>query len=97
MHVTSPNADNPFSMVAVAPPVYRQAPADAKAWPTDATERAELSVNTGSVVPVDLGFSFPFFGLAYDRMWVSSVGYIAFELPPETEGFAHRRGAAARC
>jgi hypothetical protein len=39
-------------------------------------------------VPVDLGVSFPFFGLAYNHIWVSSAGYIAFEQPPQHEGFA---------
>jgi hypothetical protein len=87
VRVTSPDPDLPFSMVAVAPPVYLQAPADPKSWPTGARERAELTTKAGSAVPVDLGFEFPFFGLAYGRVWVSSAGYLAFERPPETEGF----------
>jgi hypothetical protein len=87
VRVTSPDPDLPFSMVAVAPPVYLQAPVDPKSWPTGARERAELSASAGSAVPVDLGFAFPFVGLAYDRVWVSSAGYLAFERPPATEGF----------
>jgi hypothetical protein len=87
VRVTSPDPDLPFSMVAVAPPVYLQVPADPKAWPTGAREHTELSTSAGSAVPIDLGFAFPFFGLVYDRIWVSSAGYLAFERPPETEGF----------
>jgi hypothetical protein len=88
MRVTSPDLESSFLMVAVAPPVYSQAPADPKAWATGAHERTELSVSVGSAVLIDLGFSFPFFGLPYDRAWISSAGYVAFEGPPEIDGFA---------
>jgi hypothetical protein len=87
VRVTSLDLERPFSMVAVAPPVYLQTPADPKTWPRDATERTELSVSMRSAARLDLGFSFPFFGLTYDRVWVSSAGYITLERPPETEGF----------
>jgi hypothetical protein len=87
VRVTSRDLDSPFSMIVIAPPVYRLAPADPKVWPPAASERIELSMSVGgSAAPVDLGFSFPFFGLAYDRMWVSSSGYLAFERPPKTKG-----------
>jgi hypothetical protein len=90
VRVSALDLERPFSMVAVAPPVYLQMPSDPKAWPRDATERTkltELSMSMGSAVLLDLGFSFPFFGLTYHRVWVSSAGYLAFERPPETEGF----------
>jgi hypothetical protein len=87
VRVTSPDSDSLFSMVLVAPPIYRQAPVDFKSWTADVTEQTELVVSMGSAVPVDLGFSFPFFGLAYEHIWVSSAGYLVFEQPSETEGF----------
>jgi hypothetical protein len=94
VRVASLDLDSPFSMVAVAPPEYRLALADPKSWPTGAHKRTELSVSAGFVVSVDLGFNFPFFGLVYDHIWVSSAGYVAFERPPETDGFVwSRRGA----
>jgi hypothetical protein len=87
VRVTSPDLDLPFVMVVVAPPVYWQVPTDSTSWSTSIRESTELSVSAESPVLVDLGFSFPFFGLTYDRVWVSSAGYLAFERPPQTEGF----------
>ena len=81
MRVTSPDLDSRFSMVAVAPAVYRQIAVDGTLWSNNVTNYTELSVSMGSTVPIDLGFNFPFFGLAYDRVWVSSAGYVAFEQP----------------
>jgi hypothetical protein len=87
VRVTSPELDSLFSMVAVTPPEYRQAPISSKSWPNYGTERIELSVRVGYAASIDIGFNFPFFGLVYDRIWVSSAGYVAFEQPLETDVF----------
>ena len=79
VHISSlvPNAD--YTMAAVVPSVYSW-----RAVPSQASQSfgaARLSLQKGSAVAVDLQFSFPYFGLQYRRVWVSSFGMILFEQP----------------
>jgi hypothetical protein len=84
--VTSRDVASPFSMIAVSPQSYEWQQAEAGAL-LDASGSTEIRVAPGTTVVVDLGFSFPFFGLAHDRVWISPAGYLAFERPSETDGF----------
>ena len=51
-----------------------------------------LGTNQSIEVPFKRGFRFPFFGVAYDRMFVTSNGYITFgkqETSPDTSIETH--------
>jgi hypothetical protein len=82
VRVTSTDLESAFSMVAVVPPLYQWAVENVNAWSHN--HRADDSTTlhmTSSITSVDLGFIFPFFGVSYDRVWVTSAGYVAFEMP----------------
>eukprot|EP01046_Picozoa_sp_COSAG06_P004603 COSAG06_NODE_194_length_20530_cov_9.861583_12_plen_1626_part_00 len=80
VHVRSAAADAAYTMAAVQPPEYSWRPVPVQ--PTgQAGEATAFHLQMGGAVAVDLPFTFPFFGLEYRRVWVSSFGMLLFEEP----------------
>jgi hypothetical protein len=85
--VTSSDRAMPFSIVVVVPPTYEWVPVEPMNEPQSGGTKTELVLSAGAAQAVELGFSFPFFGLVYDRVWITSAGYIVFEEPAQTDAF----------
>jgi hypothetical protein len=81
VHVSSPADDVAYTMVAVLPPSY--------GWQRVAYQASHsfhvtpLDLQKNGAVLVELPFDFEFFGLTYQRMWVSSFGALLFEEPTQ--------------
>ncbi|MBZ0271995.1 fibronectin type III domain-containing protein [bacterium] len=60
--------------------VWREAPF----FDIDTANADEVSLGDDVARTVDLDFSFPFYSVDYDEVWVASNGYIAFEFPDIT-------------
>lgn len=79
----------------VAPPLAYTVE-EMQAVPSPATEQATV-ISARAIMEVSLPFSFSFFGLTYDRAWLSSSGYLTFEEPPSAHSFARPRTALVFC
>ena len=66
-------------MAVAVPPVYswRSVPSQA----SQSFGAVELALQKDTAVAVELQFSFPFFGLEYRLIWVSSFGMVLFDQP----------------
>ena len=68
--------DSTYTMTAVLPPAYSYEWSIPQPYPA---AESTLDLRTGAYVSIDLGFSFPYFGLTNTQAWVSSTGFLAFE------------------
>lgn len=93
VHVASTSEDASYTMVPIAPPTYTWNDASPTRELRDdvlsETTFQGLGLNHNHSVTVTLNFAFPFFGLNYRQVWVTSFGMVLFERPTSSleDGF----------
>jgi hypothetical protein len=79
--------DSVYELAVVLPPRYTWSQGSGQTTPAPTAE-VRITVLSDAATMLTLPFAFPFFGLAYTQIWVSSAGYVSFqELSTQAEPF----------